>query len=326
VKKNVWLDAVMGVVVGDALGVPVEFKSRFELAGNPVEGMRAYGTHYQPAGTWSDDSSMMLATVDSLLKGYDLDDIMVRFISWFDYGKYTPFGKVFDMGATCVRAINKYYETRDVKTCGGMRERDNGNGSLMRIMPICLYAYEKQKNEGLTDDEAISMVHEVSALTHAHLRSKIACGLYYFMVKSILEESGSLIERLQEGVNAGFTYYEKEVANVIELLYYGRMKYLDIFAKTCVDEIESSGYVVASLEAAVWCLVNTDRYKACVLKAVNLGDDTDTVAAIAGGLAGLYYGYESIPKDWIDVIQKREWIEMMCEAAKKKSCSVSSIR
>lgn len=313
-KKNMWLDAVMGTVVGDALGVPVEFKSRIELERNPVVGMREYGTHYQPAGTWSDDSSMMLATLDSLSNGYDLEDMMVKFALWVEEGEYTPYGEVFDIGNTCSRAIMQYCVAGDIKSCGRKTEMDNGNGSLMRIMPICLYAYTKQKNEGLSDEEAISMVHDVSALTHAHLRSKIACGLYYFMVRSILDNSGSLKERLQLGMDRGYAYYAEKVASRLEVFHYGRLRDIEAFAKTDKDEIESSGYVVASLEAAVWCLLTTDTYKECVLKAVNLGRDTDTVAAIAGGLAGLYYGYESIPMEWLNIIAEREWIEKLVSA------------
>lgn len=136
--KNIWLDGIMGVVVGDALGVPVEFASRCELAWNPVKEMREYGTYNLPAGSWSDDSSMTLATLDSLKKGYDLKDMMDKFCLWFTAGEYTPFGEVFDVGNTCCRALFRYGVIGDVKTCGECSEYDNGNGSLMRIMPMCL--------------------------------------------------------------------------------------------------------------------------------------------------------------------------------------------
>lgn len=311
--KNIWLDGIMGVVVGDALGVPVEFASRCELAWNPVKEMREYGTYNLPAGSWSDDSSMTLATLDSLKKGYDLKDMMDKFCLWFTAGEYTPFGEVFDVGNTCCRALFRYGVIGDVKTCGECSEYDNGNGSLMRIMPMCLYAYEKQKEDaGWNDEVAIEKIHEVSALTHGHLRSKIACGLYYFVVKSILDNSGSLQERLQIGLDEGFKFYGKDSSNVKELDFYERVRDLEAFAGVPENEIQSSGYVVDTFEAALWCLLQMQSYVNCTLKAVNLGSDTDTVAAIAGGLAGLYYGYEGIPKKWLEVVQKREWIEEMC--------------
>ena len=231
-------------------------------------------------------------------------------------GEYTPFGELFDIGITCRMAISNYLDHGDVTRCGGFGERDNGNGSLMRILPICLYMYEKQKKEDLSDTDVISAVHEVSALTHGHLRSKIAGGLYFFLVRSILENEGNVETVLQKGLDAGFAYYETNPENAGELAHYARLRHVDEFRHLPENDIQSTGYVVASLEAALWCLVNTESYKEATLKAVNLGSDTDTVAAIAGGLAGLYYGYEGIPEEWLKEVKRREWVEGMC--GKKK--------
>lgn len=308
-NRNMWMDGIMGLVVGDALGVPVEFRSRHELMDHPVENMRAYGTFHQPAGTWSDDSSMVFATMDSLKDGYNPKDIMDKFVRWIKYAAYTPFGKVFDSGISTRDAVFKYVKKGNIRTCGCDGERDNGNGSLMRILPICLFAYDQQKKSNLSEEDVIDMIHEVSALTHAHIRSLIACGLYFFMVRAILDNEADLINCLQKGLDDGFAFYKADMTNPAELSQYEGICNLNKFANTDVDDIKSTGYVVASLEAALWCLVNTDSYKECMLKAVNLGNDTDTVAAIAGGLAGLFYGYDTIPQDWLDVIQKRDWIE-----------------
>lgn len=303
--------AFLGHIVADALGVPVEFNSRSSLRQNPVISMRAYGTHHQPAGTWSDDSSMMLATLDSLKQGYDLDDMMLRFAAWMIDNEYSPHGELFDIGIGTRMAIIRWVETRDVRTCGGDSAQNNGNGSLMRILPVCLYGREWEQSGELSEAEVVSRIHEVSGLTHNHLRSKIACGLYYFCVKSILDGQGSLAERLQAGMTHGFTYYEQSEANMYDLSFYDRLRDLAAFAEVDEDEIRSSGYVVDTLEAVIWCLLNTDSYRECVLKAVNLGDDTDTVGAIAGGLAGLWYGYDAIPEEWLEVIVRRKWIEEM---------------
>jgi ADP-ribosylglycohydrolase len=299
------------LIVGDALGVPVEFTSREERRADPVVDMREYGTHNQPRGTWSDDSSMTLATVDSLktLGKIDYKDIMDKFGAWCLYGDYTPFGELFDIGGATTRAIVNYGRGADPTSAGGKSESDNGNGSLMRILPICLFMFERQKKVCTSEDESIYAVHTASALTHAHIRSQIACGIYYFLVKAILEQSGTALERLQEGINNAYIYYRRDMSNLKELDNFNRMIDLNEFKTVPEDEIRSSGYVVDTLEAAVWCLLNTDSFAECVLKAVNLGDDTDTVAAVAGGLAGLFYGYDSIPVEWIDVIQKKEWIE-----------------
>ena len=311
--KNIWLDGIMGVVVGDALGLPVQFLEREELVEKPLEDMIGYGTFYLPEGSWSDDSSLTLATLDSLREYNEIncDDIMKRFVEWLIDGHYTPFGKSFDQGATCVNAILNYRKNKDSSMCGVTGEYANGNGALMRIMPICLWGYEKVESNEWTDEDAIEAIHKVAALTHNHLRSNMACGMYYFLVKNILNKEGTLLEKLQTGIDQAIIYYHDKKDAVDQMTYYHRLLHLDTFKDTPVDFIKSSGYVVDSLEAAVWSLLNTTTLEECLLKAANLGADTDTIAAIAGGMVGLYYGYDAIPINWIEKIQKREWIEAM---------------
>ena len=310
-NSEMWLDGIMGVIIGDALGCPVQFVPRAEIReGGLIEEMEGHGTYDMPEGTWTDDGSMTLALLSSIkeIGTIDLPDIMERFESWLREGAYTPFGKAFDIGGATIEALVKYRSYPDVTTCGGTDEYDNGNGSLMRILPACLYAYAK----GMEEEEAVRMIHEVSALTHNHLRSKIACGLYYYCTCAVLGGEGTLAQRLQQGMDKGFEHYRRDILNLTELSYYGRLKDLTEFAKVPEEKIKSSGYVVDTMEAVIWCLITTDSFRACELKAVNLGDDTDTVAAIAGGLAGLYYHYESMPEEWLSVIQKRDWIEELC--------------
>ena len=303
---------MMGVILGDALGCPVQFMSREEIAGRAagaVTGMESGGVFRMPEGTWTDDSSMELATLDSIREqgDVDLEDIMTRFVDWYEDGAYTPFGISFDVGNTCSMAIEKFEREHDAISCGETSERSNGNGSLMRIMPACLYAYDRK----LPAAEAVKVVHEIGGLTHNHLRAKIACGLYYFCVKALLDGNGSPGERMQHGLDEGFAFYEKDRANGVELSCYGRLRDLRELAEVPETEIKSTGYVVDSMEAAIWSLLRTDSFKDCLLMAVNLGDDSDTIGAIAGGLAAIYYGYNSIPEEWLAVIQKRDWIEEM---------------
>lgn len=308
---DLYRSGMYGLIVGDALGVPVEFTDRVERDNDPVRNMRAYGTHNQPAGTWSDDSSMALATLDSIAekKTVDYKDIMERYCNWCMYGDYTPFGELFDIGNATVMAIKKYGRGAEPLEAGGKNEWDNGNGSLMRILPACIYLYDKQKAVCTSEDENIYVIHNISALTHAHLRSQIACGIYYFMVKAVIEREGSLLARLQSGIDAAYTYYCRDFGNNKELSNYDRLVDLKKFKDIPKHEIRSSGYVVHTLEAAVWCLIHSDSYEEAVLAAVNLGEDTDTVGAVTGGLAGLYYGFEAIPKKWIDIIQQRSLID-----------------
>ena len=151
-KMNIIRDSVYGFAVGDALGVPVEFKSRNELKKFPVIGMSGYGTHQMPKGCWSDDTSMILATMDSIIEknNIDYEDIMFKFCEWYRYGKYTANGVFFDIGIATSQSLNKYIAGISPIYCGQSDERSNGNGSLMRILPIVLYSYYNNSSNSLT--------------------------------------------------------------------------------------------------------------------------------------------------------------------------------
>jgi len=311
--KNIWKEGIFGVVVGDALGCPVQFESREKVARHPVTGMRGQGTFNLPAGSWTDDSSLTLALLDSIGRTgkMDLKDIMGNFVEWLEHGAFTPYGYSYDIGFGTEQAIQSYMKSGNPFTCGGTASSNNGNGSLMRIMPACLYCYAK----GMDDEGAIRAIHAVGSLTHAHIRANIACGLYFFMIRSVLDGEGSLQERMQKGLDRGFAYYEKTLQDPTELKYYDRIRDLAAFAQVPAEEIRGSGYVVETLEAVVWALVTTSSFEEALLKVVNLGQDTDTTGAIAGGLSALYYGYDAIPADWIDAIRKKEWIGELCGKA-----------
>ena len=264
-----------------------------------------------PKGTWSDDTSMVLCTLNSIAqKGkIDLVDNILEFSKWAEDGYMTPHGEMFDIGRTTLASLRNYLKSKNVYTCGGKSDYDNGNGSLMRIMPVSLYNYFKN----VSKKESIRNVHEVSALTHAHERSLIACGIYDFIVRELIKSPE------KASVNISLKKAQKYYADYKDLKRYDRI-FDEAFINTNINQIKSSGYVVDTLEAAIWCLLNTDNYKDCVLKAVNLGEDTDTVAAVAGGLAGILYGYESIPKEWINTLVKNDMIYKLCDEFVKGIC------
>lgn len=307
---NYVLDGVMGLCVADALGVPVEFEDRDSLSKNPVVDMRAYGTYNQPQGTWSDDSSMTLCLVDSLSKGLDYNNVMVKFLNWINDGEYSPHGEVFDIGVGTRKALFRFQEGITPLECGGKSEWDNGNGSLMRILPILFYLKSVYGTDFLDNDESFEIIHNVSALTHGHERSLMCCGIYISVALMLLDEM-DVKTAVELGIYKAMEYYRRQDDFRTELRHFVNLEKKD-FINFPVEKIKSSGYVIDTLEAAIWCLLNTNDYKTCVLKAVNLGNDTDTVAAIAGGLAGLKYGNENIPKDWVEVIVNRKYIEDLC--------------
>ena len=290
-------DGIMGLVIGDALGVPVEFTQRYERESDPVTCMRCCGTYNMPAGTWSDDSSMTIATMASIInvRGIDYEAIMGEFCEWLFNEKYVQY-RVFDYGNTTGRALYKSRGGTPALECGGTGDRDNGNGSLMRILPLAFIP-----------DIDYETIENVSALTHAHKRSKIACVFYIEIAKSMLESEGLTIdEHIKTATDKIIEYYKGDE----ELNHFKRIFNDDL---DDIDTINSGGYVIDTFESVVYCLKNTDNYRDAVLKAVNLGKDTDTVGAICGGLAGIYYGYADIPEEWIWTIYKKNYILLLCE-------------
>ncbi len=301
---------IWGLCTADALGVPFEFKSREVLNSSPAVDMRGYGTYNQPKGTWSDDTSMTLCLLDSLSRGLDYQDICRKFLAWLEEGEYTPYGEVFDVGNTSREAILAFKRGVPALLCGKSSEYDNGNGSLMRVLPLVFYLVHHFGYDFFEDDEAVSIIHNVSALTHAHKRSQMAC-VFYLAIAARLLGGDSLEEGVSTGIEKVWSYYSHKAGYSEELSHFSRI-HDPAFSSLPVEEIESTGYVIHSLEAAIWCLLNTQSYEACVLKAVNLGEDTDTTAAIAGGIAGIFYGYSSIPQKWINSIARKEYIDQLC--------------
>lgn len=304
---------IMGLVVGDALGVPVEFTSRAERENDPVVDMRAYGTHSQPAGTWSDDSSMVIATMEwyGELKGgsEDYRALMDKFCNWLMYGDYTPYGKNFDCGVTVSKAIMNYSRGMEPIESGEKTENSNGNGSLMRIMPAALF---HTVDLGFGNIYYPEKIYEMSSLTHGHARSKLGCLIYSKIIADIFHmpdtDKKEVVSYSLKVIKNYLDCKEKDEKIIMEKEAYHRLFDIESFMDLPKNEIRSSGYVVDTLEAAIWCFLTTDTYKECVLKAVNLGDDTDTVGAVAGGLAGYYYGLDHIPVEWIDIIPKKDLI------------------
>ena len=265
-------DAVYGLAIGDALGVPYEFKKRGTFECTEMVGYGAWPD--QPEGTWSDDTSMTIATAKSLKdNGGEIltHDMFDNYMQWKDSEDFNCNGKCFDIGNATWDALATGIPRTD--------EKSNGNGSLMRILPLAFV--------DCTDEE----IEEVSAITHGHEISKKACVIYVHVARRLLAG-----ESIQE---------------IIPTLRYGKP-----FDRLCVidrfeeRDIKSGGYVVETLEAALWVLAKYDNFKDTVLAAVNLGKDTDTTGAVAGGLAGIVYGVEdAFARKCLEVLRGKEIID-----------------
>jgi ADP-ribosylglycohydrolase len=298
------LSGLMGLCIGDALGVPVEFTSRAERIKSPVTSMQGYGTWDVPPGTWSDDSSLTFCLAECLCNDFSLDAIANSFWRWYHEAYWTARGEVFDVGNTTFLAIANYKQGIPPLSAGGKTENSNGNGSLMRILPMAYY------HKSLTFAELISRVHQVSCITHAHMRSQIACGIYISIAVCLLQGLEPQAAYLQGLENIRSFYSTSEYA--LEMPHFSRVFSSEI-DKLPLEDIRSSGYVIDTLEASLWCLLNSSNYAEAVLKAVNLGGDTDTTAAVTGGLAGIYYGLENIPSEWVEQIARKQDIINLAE-------------
>ena len=281
-REGMFHDAILGLVVADAVGVPFECGWRDQYSVTDMvgyeTGMPGYHEEPIPIGTWSDDSALTFATIDSYRScgKWDDADLLKRFCDWFYNDVYVPAGqKRFGEGKVTVKALENFRAGVPADKCGVADETKLGNGSLMRILPLAFYPHT-------TAD-----VVRVSSVTHAAKNCALACVCYVEIAERLIAGADKFdAVRAQE--------WPKNEA-------FSRMATIETLPR---DEIKSSGHVIETLEAALWCFLTTDNYRDCILKAVNLGRDTDTVAAVAGGLAGMYYeGNDGIPAKWIDNLQ-----------------------
>jgi ADP-ribosyl-[dinitrogen reductase] hydrolase len=279
-----------GLAVGDALGAAVEFRKpgTFE----PVTGYRSGGPHSLDAGQWTDDTSMALALADSLAKGFDPKDQLDKYVEWYQNGKYSVNHWCFDIGATTSESLDNYIRSGDPTTCGIDYEDASGNGSIMRLAPIPI------KYANLFPDKTTELADlgEMSSVTtHASQKCECACRLMTVWLAAFIK-GWSKEEVLHMGYSYWLTPKIKEIAD-------------GSFLKKEPPVIRGTGYVVDSLEAALWAFYKYDNFRDCVLAAVNLGEDADSTGAVCGQFAGAYYGYEGIPLEWREGLAEKDYIE-----------------
>lgn len=301
-RKNQYSSALYAGIVGDALGVPVEFSTRQELALCSVKNMIGYGRYDEPEGTWSDDTSLTLCTLESLQRGYDVQDLGMTFCQWLFKSHWTPSGYVFDSGLTTFMALDRLQnEGISALVSGGCSDDDCGNGSLMRILPAALYF------SPLAVEPFLQRIHEVSAITHAHPRTLIGCGIYALLVRELLNEKDKQ-NAYRSSVNQALAYYSGLDPFHDQLHHFGRVLSFAIPSLE-EDSIGSSGYIIDTLEASLWCFLRYANTQEILLAAVNLGLDTDTTGMVAGGLAGSFYGIDSIPQSWLEALARKKEID-----------------
>ena len=268
--------SLIGLAVGDAVGTTLEFQPRGTFT--PITDMVGGGPFRLKAGEWTDDTSMALCLAQSLIRKNKFDpvDQMNRYCNWYRLGYMSSNGECFDIGNTVSSSLIEYLRTKEPFS-GPRGELSAGNGSLMRLVPISIFYRNRI-------DDAVFYAGESSRTTHGAKECIDSCRAFSAMLVHAF--SGASKQQILRNTN--YTPTTKKVSDIIS------GKYLE---KT-YEELTGRGYVIESLESALWCFFHSNSYEEAILKSANIGNDADTTAAICGQIAGAYYGLSGIPERW----------------------------
>lgn len=283
--------SLLGLAVGDAIGTTVEFMPRGSFP--TLTDMVGGGPFNLKAGHWTDDTSMALCLASSLLEnGFDLNDQMRRYVLWREEGYMSSTGECFDIGNTTQDALDVFKRTGNA-IAGSTDPETAGNGSIMRLAPVPIHYLN-------TPDLALQLCVKQSRSTHQAPECLMACRLLgEVLIRALQGQS-------KEDVLAPSTQVMALTPRLKSIAEGG-------YKTKSETEVRSTGYVVDSLEAAFWCFWQTDNFKDCVLRATNLGDDADTIAAISGQIAGACYGETGIPAQWLEKLAMGDEIGELSE-------------
>lgn len=295
----------MGLAVGDALGTTLEFKPPGSFT--PISDMVGGGPFHLKAGQWTDDTSMALCLAESLIEknGFDPIDQLERYVRWWKEGYWSSTGRCFDIGNTICSALIQFQETKE-PFCGSNDPYSAGNGSIMRLAPIPMFYANDPQN-------AIEKAGESSKTTHAVLSAVDACRYMAGIIVGLL--NGASKEEVLKSNYAPIPDYwsNHPLCPEVSEIACGSFK------QKQPPEIQGTGYVVKSLEAALWSFNHSTSFEEGCLKSVNLGDDADTTGAVYGQIVGAFYGLDGIPEKWLAKLAMRNEIEKIAEKLWKTS-------
>ena len=297
-------DGIIGLAIGDAMGLPVKFVERDKLLEHPVVEMQSGGTYEKAKGTWSDSTSLSLATMDSIIHcfGISTEDMGNRFVNWMQNSEYTANDERFEIGRTTYKALSKFEKDRLPFESGLPSEDSNGNGALMRMIPIAYYCY----SASLQVKDIYDIVKRTCYITHCHEVSILGCYIYVLFAVKLLEGK-SKFDAYKEVQKNGYSQFSRSSIDAYKRVLKQNINELGL------DDIKSGGYIVESLEAVLWVILQTENFNQTVIGAINLGNDTDSIGACSAGLAGIIYGLESINPEWRIDLKKYTYIRAMCD-------------
>ena len=293
--------AFFGIAIGDALGVPVEFMSRSHLSQNPVVNFEQEYFNNESKGIWSDDSSLTFCLAETIIEEFSIKLLSEKIKAWYLENYWAPNGVAFEIGLATRNAIDRLEKGVPPTESGSNGEYSNGNGSLMRIAPLAFYLI----NDSIED--RFQTIKGVSSITHSHIRSVISCFFFIEFLQNLMKTNDKF-EAFENTQNTVRDYINSTSCNNDEKALFLRLFYDKIYHLD-QDEIYSTAYVIHTLEASIWSFMNTNTYDEAVLKAINLGHDTDTTGSVTGAIAGLFYGITQINKGFINTIVRSKDIE-----------------
>ncbi len=297
-------EGIIGGAIGDALGTITKNRNRDDLLSNPVLKMVPCIKKGLPKGSWGDSTSLMLATMYAITKkGIDYNFIAENCVSWFTCNKFCSVGESFGIGKTTLKALVRFTQRqKNAYDCGENTFNDNGNSALKMMLPLVYYFTANKE----TKENVYDVIKKVCSITHRHELSVCACYIYVHYIMFILNGNNKFaaIKKLR---TIDFSMFSNATLEYYSRILVGNIYELDL------DEIKSSSFVVDTLESVLWCFTKSDNYKDCIIATTNIGGDTSAIGALAGAIAGIYYGTNKIPKDWYDNLRKKDYLTEISE-------------
>ncbi|KRO16340.1 ADP-ribosylglycohydrolase family protein [Lacticaseibacillus saniviri] len=294
---------VIGFAIGDALGLPVKGQTRAQLTEKPIDKMTGYGTFDQPAGNYSDETSLVIASMMGLTQGFDLAAVKSAYQQWYTDSEYAPYqGPVVDI----------WPATKNALTDQPLADTQNDPGGLTRVLPLAYFLFKEGHTDLVNDPQALTQLSDFVSLTNPDKDNIIAGVIYAQAIINLLNGQTDLHVALRDSIASAAKYYTQNDATAWQ--NFARLTNPQ-FAELPVADYRAASDPVSILEAVIWSALNTDNYKDALLTAVNLGGNTDTLGALVGGLAGLAYGYQSLPHKWCLVLAKYSEIVDLCRQA-----------
>ncbi len=297
-------EGIIGSAIGDALGTTTKGQAREYLLEHPVLKMAPCIKKGIPKGAWGDSTSLMVATTSAITKrGLDYDYIAENCVSWFTSNRFCSVSESFGIGQTTLKALIRFTQRqKSACECGEGLFKDNGNSSLKMVLPLAYYFTANKE----TKENVYTAIKNVCSITHRHEISICACYIYVHYAMFLLNGNNKFaaIKKLK---NIDYSMFSNNTLKYFSRILVGNLAELDI------DEINSTSFVVDTLESILWCFIKSDNYKDCIIATTNIGDDTSSISALTGALAGIYYGTNKIPKDWYDNVRRKDYLTTVSE-------------